>query len=475
MGLLNGISISTNINATMLQFDKLIEHINTSLKQPFNLDLNINQIQQQLTQITKQTEQFKTALNNSTSNKSLINSTETTKQGNEIKQTIEQIKEQLLSLKNVATVKINSSDINQATKNMNSFTATVTKATGEIEKLKYAQSGQRDSASRNGTATPIYSQSKISNVVDNTSTVQAKQLLAEENALIERETSLLTENISLMTKEYELTNEISVAQQKGLSSKVEELTLQRQINSAKLESSNDGLTNVSKGGQASIVEAENALLRQQMLIESSIGDKQNINTGKIEGQIALYQGRMNPQIDALLVKMKALGMVDTSGIERYRAELNSISSSSFNKGEMTQQFNNLKASANSNISTMQNLNKETKGFMGTLGSSAVKMGQFMLSGALVMGIVTAFKTATSSVIELDNGMNALRIDMMRANDNVFKTMSDGALDLSLKLGTNIKDITDVMAVYSNANSSAKEVLAKTAPSAILSNISGMSG
>lgn len=174
MAQITGLQITTNIPIVLGQFDDLITHINTTLSKPFNMSLNVENIQQQLQQVNTEFNKLKEQIVTSGTNKSLINSTETNKEGREIGKTIEQIKEQLLSLDKVTTVKINSSDINASTKEMDSFIITVTKATGAIEKLKYESSGLIDNV--NGISTPIYSQTKVQSVTDNT------QAVAQANA-----------------------------------------------------------------------------------------------------------------------------------------------------------------------------------------------------------------------------------------------------------------------------------------------------
>ena len=455
MGALNGISITTNINLVGIEFDKLITHINSTLRQPFNLDLNINQIQQQLSQVTKQTEQFKATMSSS------MSGTGNTGGLDKVITTVKELEGQMGKVASqVTTISSNMGQTISTTKNYVSLIGealTAEKQVGEAV-IKTTDNYKAQLA-----------------VNDKIVASKEKAISMGENSLVERENNMLIEANNLLKQEYDLTNQISIAQQKGLAGQVEELNLQREIISAKLDSSMTGLNNSSRVSQTSMIETENELLRQQMLVEAGIGDKQVLNTARIEEQIALYQGRMNPQIDALLVKMKALGIVDTTGIEKYRMELNSLTSSNFNKGQMTQSFNDLKTSANANIGTMQSLTKETKSFFSEMGDKAGKFAEFALVGGIIMGTISVFKQAIASVTELDNSMNALRIDMMGANENAFQAMADGAMNLNVQLGTNIKDITDIMEVYSNANSTAQEILSKTAPSAILSNISGMTG
>lgn len=442
---LNGIQISTNISAVSLEFDKLIQHINTTIRQPFNLNLNINQIQQQLSQVTKETEQFKSALN------SAMGGTVNSGGLDKMITTTRTLKGEMADIaKEVTTV----------TSNMGQ-TIQVTEKFGKVIEGNMVTE-QKIGATVTKTTENYKAQSAEVN----------KIAMAKEKVSATNENNKLTETTKLLQQEYSLQNQIIVAQDKGLVGKAEELKLQEQINSASLGTAKNGLSGESK---ATLLNVENELIDKQRIKVSGVNDTENIGITKLEQQISLYQQRMIPQVDALLIKMKQMGVVDTSGLEKYKLELESISASSFNKGQMTQNFNNLKSSANENIATMKNLNTETKGFLSTMGSSAGKFAQFALVGGLLMGVVSALKQGLVAVTDLDNGMNALRIDMMGANEDAFTSLAKGSQNLSIQIGTNIKDITDIMAVYSNANSTAQQIIEKTRPSAILANISGMTG
>ncbi|HEY8892611.1 MAG TPA: phage tail tape measure protein, partial [Clostridium sp.] len=462
---MNGIQLTTNIAMVTMQFDQLITHINATIKQPFNLNININQIQQQLSQVTKQTEQFKSAMNSSmnVSNNSFVNQMDknvlaSNQEMIKITGNMQKIEEQYKKLGNYKITPISS----DASGNIQKFTVQLEQVEGLINKIKYDT--QSAIAGANGSLVPQTYKATGVTTTDNTQAIQIKQ-----------QNVALNEAKGLLEQESALTNQIVQANEKGLVGKARQLALEREIVNAKLNTSMNSSGNSSDANQIALQEIKNGLIRTEGTLQAGVADKQNLSTAKINEQIALYQGRLNPQIDALILKMKSVGIVDTSGLEKYKMELNSLTASGFNKGQMTQGFTDLKTSANSNIGTMQNLTKETKGFLSTLASSATKMAQFALAGGLMMGVISVFKQGISSVMEFDNSINALRIDMMGANESAFDALAQGSQNLSLKLGTNIKDITDIMEVYSNANSTAQEILAKTQPSAILSNISGMTG
>ena len=195
-------------------------------------------------------------------------------------ESIDATKEKLASLDDVISVKINSSDIDQATENMNSFTATVTTATGQVEKLKYELAN-----GMNGD-TSLYSQTGVKSQSDNSQSEQ----ITQENALVERENDLRDQTLSLMTQINDLEGEIVQTEQKGNAPLVDDITLRKEALELQLQQ-------VDSNSIASD-EAFNAILEQQKACQEDI----STILAKIQGQ----NDAIGESIDAQTIKFQAL-------------------------------------------------------------------------------------------------------------------------------------------------------------------------
>lgn len=474
---LQGIIISNNFGPTRDEFEKLMIYINGSLKEPIALTLNIETMQNQLKQVTDDLSKLKDQMNATTSDKPLLNSTATVNQGKEIKQTIDQIKEQLLSLKDVTTVKINSSDINQATKDMNSFTATVTKATGEIEKLKYAQSGQMDSESRNGMATPIYSQSKITGVTDNTQAFEAKQLQTEENALIEREDSLLTDAIALTKQDLDLQQQIKVAMDSGNVPYQERLTLLEKGIALDLEQAKANLGNSSQDSQLALLKSEFDVKSTIATQNSKIEGQEEATTAEVQRRIGLYQQQKDLQVATMQAKYGE--SIDTASLDKAISDYRELGSSGITslteltakQQEVNMSLKEIGAEAKTTADALVSASGDVGIFSKAL-SSIGAMAPMMLGVSAVMAVAGAFKSGVSSALELNSTLSVLQITMGGTQKSLV-AMTTQMQATAIQTGSNMTDVENAVKTYANASETAQTALDKAKSAIMLSNVTGL--
>ena len=209
---ITGLKIDTSgIQLAQKEFDDFIKHINQSLNKPFDLNININQITQQMEQVNKAITEVKSNLNglekHSTSNKSLVNSSEILKEAQKVTGTIDEIKQKISELQGVKDVKIQiqGNGIEQETQNIQKFIATIKTAEGEIQKLNYEKSSVI--SGEDGRISPSsYSISKtqpINSIIDNsiaTSLKMEQEAEKEIDKQIKEFTSELEKQLTILNK-----------------------------------------------------------------------------------------------------------------------------------------------------------------------------------------------------------------------------------------------------------------------------------
>lgn len=110
----------------------------------------------------------------------------------------------------------------------------------------------------------------------------------------------------------------------------------------------------------------------------------------------------------------------------------------------------------------QSKTRKTSSSWDKLGNSLVKMGfEELKKGIRFMG-------------ELDEALTAISYTSGMTKSQL-KELGSNAVDMAGELNTSARQVLDVVKIYSAANSSAEEIMRKTRPAVMLSNISGMSG
>lgn len=294
--MLQELVISNNFAPTQTEFKALMTYINNSLKDPIPLTLNIETIQNQLKQVSTQAKEF-----GDTFGSSLNGIGESSGNLDKVVTTLRGIDGQIGTIRQtVSTVNDGMGQIVQTTQKF----ITVSKEGVTTEE----QLGQ--------TVT------KISDLYKQQIDIKQKSIDTGENALVQRENGMVTETNNLLKQQADLTKAITIADDKVLTQKSQELTAQRDIVNANLEASKAGLGNISNVGQSSVSATETTLADKQNVLESEINDKMMQQNATLREQADLRNqnttgskslltsiGKMIPMMAGMAVAMGAFSEI----------------------------------------------------------------------------------------------------------------------------------------------------------------------
>lgn len=283
---LQGVKLVNNFQATRIEFNQLMDYMSSTLKMPLTLNLNIGQIQQQLSQVVNQTEQLKTTMSGNMGN---INSTGLDKM--------------------VTTTKLLSGEM----ANMESKVVKVSSSMGQT-----VQTTERfNKVLQDG----VFVEEKMGATVIKTTDLYKQQALAKqkaittgENALVERENAMIQETISLLNQEATYTKNISLAQKDANLTSIQALTIQKEINSAKLLSAQNGLGNASASGKITVLNEENALIQKQDLLDANIIGKIELQNAEFLKQTTILKEKSILQGESALVQRENILLGESTAL-----------------------------------------------------------------------------------------------------------------------------------------------------------------
>lgn len=145
--------------------------------------------------------------------------------------------------------------------------------------------------------------------------------------------------------------------------------------------------------------------------------------------------------------------------------------------------NKLLNEASNNTKTLENSVKNIKGtvsgtttqvssFAQSFSRIASSMGIFISLQQTMRKLFEQFKNGVEYVRYLDKAFTDISITMDMTKSQ-FNDMTDEVQQMAIQLGTSSEAVMDVVKTYANAQSNIEEVMQKTQPSVILSNLSGM--
>lgn len=145
--------------------------------------------------------------------------------------------------------------------------------------------------------------------------------------------------------------------------------------------------------------------------------------------------------------------------------------------------NKLLNEASNNTKTLENSVKNVKGtvsgtttqvtsFAQSFSRIAGSMGIFITLQQTMRRLFEQFKEGVEYVKYLDKAFTDISITMDMTKSQ-FDGMTDQVQQMAIQLGTSSEAVMDVVKTYANAQSNIDEVMQKTQPSVILSNLSGM--
>lgn len=145
--------------------------------------------------------------------------------------------------------------------------------------------------------------------------------------------------------------------------------------------------------------------------------------------------------------------------------------------------NKLLNEASNNTKTLEN---SVKGIKGTVSGATTQVTSFAQSFSRIAGsmgifislqqtmrkLFEQFKNGVEYIRYLDKAFTDISITMDMTKSQ-FNDMTDEVQQMAIQLGTSSEAVMDVVKTYANAQSNINEVMQKTQPSVILSNLSGM--
>lgn len=180
-------------------------------------------------------------------------------------------------------------------------------------------------------------------------------------------------------------------------------------------------------------------------------------------ELVQAEGSLKKLLDTI-TQLKSTGKVDG----------NFIVSASTNK-LLNEASNNTKTLENSvkNIKgTVSGTTTQVTSFAQSFSRIAGSMGIFITLQQTMRRLFEQFKEGVEYVKYLDKAFTDISITMDMTKSQ-FDGVTDQVQQMAIQLGTSSKAVMDVVKTYANAQSNINEVMQKTQPSVILSNLSGM--
>ncbi|MGM9543878.1 MAG: phage tail tape measure protein [Romboutsia timonensis] len=165
-----------------------------------------------------------------------------------------------------------------------------------------------------------------------------------------------------------------------------------------------------------------------------------------------------------ITQLKSTGKIDG----------NFVVSASTNK-LLNEASNNTKTLENSvkNVkNTVSGTTTQVTSFAQSFSRIASSMGIFISLQQVIRQLFEQFKNGVEYVRYLDEAFTDISITMDMTKSQ-FSEMTDQVQQMAVQLGTSSEAVMDVVKTYANAQSNIDEVMQKTQPSVILSNLSGM--
>ena len=165
-----------------------------------------------------------------------------------------------------------------------------------------------------------------------------------------------------------------------------------------------------------------------------------------------------------ITQLKSTGKVDG----------NFIVSASTNKllNEASNNTKTLESSVKNIKGTVSGTTTQVTSFAQSFSRIAGSMGIFITLQQTMRRLFEQFKEGVEYVKYLDKAFTDISITMDMTKSQ-FDGMTDQVQQMAIQLGTSSKAVMDVVKTYANAQSNIDEVMQKTQPSVILSNLSGM--
>lgn len=180
-----------------------------------------------------------------------------------------------------------------------------------------------------------------------------------------------------------------------------------------------------------------------------------------------------------MTKAEKLGIIDTAEFKNAQQSLTALETAltqvraTGKAMDISTPLNNAKTASNDLRNSLSDINTVGITLKGTFSSYLQSIGVFVSVSQAVKYVFNAFKDGVEYVKELDRAFFDIGATMDITKEG-FADVTSQVQEMAQELGTSATAVMDVVKTYANAAVTMDEVLAKSKPSVMLSNITGMS-
>ena len=180
-----------------------------------------------------------------------------------------------------------------------------------------------------------------------------------------------------------------------------------------------------------------------------------------------------------MAKAEKLNLVNTSEFKEAQQSLTTLENaltkvrSTGQAMDISVPLNRARSAADSLKGSMSGIRTVASGLGSVFGSVAQQLGIFLGMREAFRALVSSFKEGLQYVKDLDRAFFDIQATMSITKGE-FEDVTAQVQQMAQGLGTSATAVMDVVKTYANASTTMEEVLAKSKPSVMLSNITGMS-
>lgn len=180
-----------------------------------------------------------------------------------------------------------------------------------------------------------------------------------------------------------------------------------------------------------------------------------------------------------MAKAEKLNLVNTSEFREAQQSLTTLENaltkvrSTGQAMDISTPLNRARSAADSLKGSMSGIRTVASGLGSVFGGIAQQLGIFLGMREAFRALLSSFKDGLQYVKELDRAFFDIQATMSITKGE-FEDVTAQVQQMAQGLGTSATAVMDVVKTYANASTTMEEVLAKSKPSVMLSNITGMS-
>ena len=256
--------------------------------------------------------------------------------------------------------------------------------------------------------------------------------------------------------------------------------IQQQNNELDAQLKKEGLINEEREkALVSIVDSANIdILKEESKIRDSImkqEEKFSENQKKSRRASSQYIKEQQGQLNLLIKKLETgnkAGYYDEDKLRELKYSIANVKADNLVEAKekiraLRLEFNNLKADAEA-----RRLNGVKSGIE-SLGTVFKNLTRYVTGAMIVRNFWSALREGIQTVKELNDAVTTLTITMEKFGEHEINYLIKQSQRLSKELKANINDILTTVKTVANENETMESIMAKTTPSVVLSNLTGL--